>query len=48
MAPSSIVVIVIGIVLALLVSYVLGIIVILIGLAMLLVPMLGGGTRRRV
>lgn len=48
MAPSSIVVIVIGIVLALLVSYMLGIIVILIGLAMLLVPMLGGGTRRRV
>jgi hypothetical protein len=47
MTPSSIVVILIGIVLALLVSYVLGIIVILIGLAMLLVPMLGG-TRRRV
>ncbi len=47
MTPSSIVVIIIGIVLALLVSYVLGIIVILIGLAMLLVPMLGG-TRRRV
>jgi hypothetical protein len=47
MAPSALIVIVIGIVLALLVSYVLGIIVILIGLAMLLVPMLGG-TRRRV
>lgn len=39
MTPSSIVVILIGIVLALLVSYVLGIIVILIGLAMLLFPM---------
>jgi succinate dehydrogenase/fumarate reductase cytochrome b subunit len=48
MTPSSIVVIIIGIVLALLVNYILGIIVILIGLAMLLVPMLGGGTRRRV
>jgi hypothetical protein len=47
MAPSSIVVIIIGIVLALLVNYILGIIVILIGLAMLLMPMLGG-TRRRV
>lgn len=46
MAPSSILVIVIGIVLALLVNYVLGIIVILIGLAMLLLPMLGGRTRR--
>lgn len=46
MAPSSILVIVVGIVLALLVNYVLGIIVILIGLAMLLMPMLG--TRRRV
>lgn len=46
MAPSSLLVIVIGIVLALLVNYVLGIIVILIGLAMLLVPMLGGGARR--
>jgi hypothetical protein len=46
MTPSSIVVILIGIVLALLVNYVLGIIVILIGLAMLLVPMLGGGARR--
>lgn len=39
MTPSSIVVILVGIVLALLVSYVLGIIVILIGLAMLLFPM---------
>ena len=47
MTPSSIVVILIGIVLALLVSYILGIIVILIGLAMLLMPVLGG-TRRRV
>jgi succinate dehydrogenase/fumarate reductase cytochrome b subunit len=45
MTPSSIVVILIGIVLALLVNYILGIIVILIGLAMLLMPMLGG-TRR--
>ena len=44
MAPSSIVVIIVGIVLALLVNYPLGIIVILIGLAMLLLPMLG--TRR--
>ena len=47
MAPSSIVVIIVGVVLALLVNYILGIIVILIGLAMLLMPMLGG-TRRRV
>jgi hypothetical protein len=46
MAPSSIVVIIVGIVLALLVNYLLGIIVILIGLAMLLMPMLGA--RRRV
>jgi hypothetical protein len=46
MTPSSIVVIIIGIVLALLVNYILGIIVVLIGLAMLLMPMLGGGTRR--
>jgi hypothetical protein len=46
MTPSSIVVIIIGIVLALLVNYVLGIIVILIGLAMLLLPMLGGAGRR--
>jgi hypothetical protein len=38
--------IVIGIVLAILVNYVLGIIVILIGLAMLLIPRLGGGPRR--
>lgn len=46
MGPSSLLVIVIGIVLALLVNYVLGVIVILIGLAMLLLPMLGGRTRR--
>jgi hypothetical protein len=46
MTPSSIVVIIIGIVLALLVNYILGIIVVLIGLAMLLMPMLGGGARR--
>jgi hypothetical protein len=38
--------IVIGIVLAILVNYVLGIIVILIGLAILLFPRLGGGPRR--
>lgn len=48
MTPGSIVVIIIGIVLALLVNYILGIIVILIGLAMLLLPLLGGGARRRV
>jgi hypothetical protein len=46
MTPSSIVVILIGIVLALLVNYILGIIVILIGLAMLLMPMFGGAGRR--
>ncbi|MEX2448012.1 MAG: hypothetical protein WD404_04625 [Solirubrobacterales bacterium] len=46
MVPTSIVVIIVGIVLALLVSSILGIIVILIGLAMLLLPMLGGSTRR--
>lgn len=46
MAPSALLVIVIGIVLALLVNYVLGIIVVLIGLAMLLLPMVGGRTRR--
>lgn len=45
MPASSIVVIIIGIVLALLVSWILGVIVILIGLAMLLLPALGG-TRR--
>lgn len=45
MTPSSILVIVIGIVLALLVHYALGIIVILIGLAMLLLPVFSG-TRR--
>jgi hypothetical protein len=38
--------IVIGIVLAILVNYVLGIIVVVIGLAMLLIPRLGGGPRR--
>lgn len=42
----SILLIVIGIVLALLVHYILGIIVILVGLALLLLPRLGaGGTR---
>jgi hypothetical protein len=42
----SILLIVIGIVLAILVNYILGIVVILIGLAMLLLPRLGRGTRR--
>jgi hypothetical protein len=42
----SILLIIIGIVLAVLVNYILGIIVVLIGLAMLLLPRLGGGTRR--
>ena len=42
----SILLIIIGIVLALLVSYVLGIIVILIGLALLVIPRLGAGTTR--
>lgn len=46
MVPTSLLVIIVGIVLALLVNYLLGIIVILIGLAMLLLPMLSGGTRR--
>jgi succinate dehydrogenase/fumarate reductase cytochrome b subunit len=40
--------IVIGIVLAILVHYALGIIVILIGLALLIVPRLSGGGTRRV
>jgi succinate dehydrogenase/fumarate reductase cytochrome b subunit len=38
--------IIIGIVLAILVHYALGIIVILIGLALLLLPRLGAGTKR--
>jgi hypothetical protein len=42
----AILLIVIGIVLAILVHYALGIVVILIGLALLIVPRLGGGTRR--
>jgi hypothetical protein len=42
----SILLIIIGIVLAILVNYILGIIVVLIGLAMLLLPRLG--TTRRV
>jgi hypothetical protein len=42
----AILLIVIGIVLAILVNYVLGIIVILIGLALLLLPRLGAGTSR--
>lgn len=41
----SILLVIIGIVLAVLVNYILGIVVILIGLAMLLLPRLGG-TRR--
>ncbi len=40
MSASAIVVIIIGIVLALLVSWILGVVVILIGLAMLLLPAL--------
>ena len=48
MPSLSIIPIVIGIVLALLVNYILGIVVILTGLAMLLGPLLGTGTRRRV
>jgi hypothetical protein len=48
MTPLSIVLIVIGIVLALLVNYILGIVVILIGLAMLLMPVLSTGARHRV
>jgi hypothetical protein len=42
----SILLIIIGIVLAILVNYILGIIVILIGLALLLLPRLRGGTRQ--
>jgi hypothetical protein len=44
----SILLIVIGIVLAVLVNYILGIIVILIGLALLLLPRLGAGRTTRV
>jgi hypothetical protein len=44
----SILLIVIGIVLALLVNYILGIIVVLIGLALLIVPRLGSGRTSRV
>ena len=40
--------IIVGIVLALLVSWILGIIVIVIGLAMLIVPRLGAGQTSRV
>ncbi len=40
--------IIVGIALALLVNYILGIIVILIGLAMLVVPYLGSRSQRRV
>ena len=42
----SILLIIIGIVLAILVHYALGIVVILIGLALLLLPRLRGGPRR--
>jgi succinate dehydrogenase/fumarate reductase cytochrome b subunit len=42
----AILLIVIGIVLAILVHYALGIVVILIGLALLIIPRLGAGTRR--
>ncbi len=42
----SILLVIIGIVLAILVNYILGIVVIVIGLAMLLLPRLGGGARR--
>ncbi|HWA54256.1 MAG TPA: hypothetical protein VG816_08810 [Solirubrobacterales bacterium] len=42
----SILLIIIGIVLAILVNYIIGIIVILIGLAMLLLPRLRGGGAR--
>lgn len=42
----SLLLILIGIVLAILVHYALGIVVILIGLALLLLPRLRGGTRR--
>lgn len=45
--PLAILLIIIGIILAILVHYALGIVVILIGLAMLLLPYFrGGGTRR--
>jgi hypothetical protein len=42
----SILVIIIGIIVALILNYVVGIIIILIGLAMLLVPRLRGGATR--
>jgi hypothetical protein len=40
--PLAIILIIIGIILALLVSWILGVIVIIIGLAMLLIPMVQG------
>ncbi len=46
--PLAILLIIIGIVLAVLVHYALGIVVILIGLALLLIPYFRGGTTRRV
>lgn len=42
----SILLVIIGIALAILVNYILGIVVILIGLAMLLLPRMRGGARR--
>ena len=44
----AILLIVVGIILALIVNYILGIIVILIGLGMLILPRLGAGGARRV
>ena len=46
--PLAILLIIIGIVLAILVHYALGIVVILIGLVMLLLPYFRGGSTRRV
>jgi hypothetical protein len=45
MMPGSLLLIIVGIVLAILVNYILGIVVILIGLALLIAPMLGGARR---
>ena len=46
--PLAVLLIIIGIALAILVNYILGIVVILIGLAMLLLPRIGGRSTRRV
>lgn len=43
--PLAILLILIGIVLAVLVNWLLGVIVIVVGLALLLVPMMRGGSR---